>query len=194
LLGATPWRQQVAQIIGIAASACVIGFVLILLNEAWGFGSKDLLAPQATLMKMIVEGVFNAQLPWVLIIFGVILSIMLEILQIPILPVAIGLYLPIHLSTPIMVGGLVRGILDNALKKKPEEQEARTETGILYSSGLIAGEALMGLVLALLAYFDVSTALAEGAVMPSWASLVMFALVTCTLVYYAGAFLGPPIR
>jgi len=103
----------------------VIGFVLILLNEAWGFGSKDLLAPQATLMKMIVEGVFNAQLPWVLIIFGVILSIMLEILQIPILPVAIGLYLPIHLSTPIMVGGLVRGILDNALKKKPEEQEAR---------------------------------------------------------------------
>ena len=185
LLGATPWRQQVAQIIGIAASACVIGFVLILLNEAWGFGSKDLLAPQATLMKMIVEGVFNAQLPWVLIIFGVILSIMLEILQIPILPVAIGLYLPIHLSTPIMVGGLVRGILDNALKKKPEEQEARTETGILYSSGLIAGEALMGLVLALLAYFDVSTALAEGAVMPSWASLVMFALVTCTLVYYA---------
>jgi len=107
LLGATPWRQQVAQIIGIAASACVIGFVLILLNEAWGFGSKDLLAPQATLMKMIVEGVFNAQLPWVLSFRCHTLNNVGNLTNSH-FTVAIGLYLPIHLSTPIMVGGLVR--------------------------------------------------------------------------------------
>ena len=184
LLGATPWRQQVGELIGVVASASVIGFTLIVLNQAWGFGTAEVPAPQATLMKMIIEGVFSANLPWVLVILGVVFAIVLEILQIPVLPVAIGLYLPIHLSTPIMVGGLIRGILERMTRRNPEEQKEKVEVGVLYGSGLIAGEALMGLILALLAYFGVKVALFEEPLWSSWGALAIFVVVMVTLIYY----------
>ncbi|HAR40595.1 MAG TPA: oligopeptide transporter, OPT family [Coprothermobacter sp.] len=185
LVGATPWRQQVGELIGVVASASVIGFTLIILNEAWGFGTAEVPAPQATLMKMIIEGVFSANLPWILVILGMVFAVVLEILQIPILPVAIGLYLPIHLSTPIMVGGLIRGILERVTRKKPEEQKEKIEVGVLYSSGLIAGEAIMGLILALFAYFGIKVALFEEPLWSSWGALGIFAVVVVTLIYYA---------
>ncbi|NPV87903.1 oligopeptide transporter, OPT family [Coprothermobacteraceae bacterium] len=184
LVGATPWRQQVGELIGVVSSAAVIGFVLIMLNEAYGFGSKIVPAPQATLMKLVIEGVFNANLPWVLVIAGAFIAISLELLQIPILPVAIGLYLPIHLSTPIVVGGLVRGILDRVGSKNPEQLKSQVEVGVLYSSGLIAGEALMGLILAAFAYAGVSVALFEAPAWNKWGALAIFLVVAATLAYY----------
>ncbi|WP_018963512.1 OPT family oligopeptide transporter [Coprothermobacter platensis] len=184
LVGGTPWRIEAGMMIGVVASAAVIGFILTLLNQAWGFGTSYIAAPQATLMKMIIEGVFSADLPWVLVIIGVVFAIVLAILEIPIMPVALGLYLPIYLSTPLMVGGLVRAFYDRATKKNPEAQKRGTETGVLYSSGLIAGEAIMGLVLAFCAYFNVHVALFKEPLWPSWASLGMFALITVSLVYY----------
>lgn len=108
IVGATPVKQQVGELIGAIFSGLTIGGVLYLLNTAWEYGGSELPAPQATLMKMVVEGVMDGNIPWGLIFLGVFIAISVEIIGIPVLPFAIGLYLPIHLSMPIMVGGLVR--------------------------------------------------------------------------------------
>ncbi|NMB15171.1 MAG: oligopeptide transporter, OPT family, partial [Gallicola sp.] len=94
IVGATPYRQQIGELIGVFASAIVIGFVLWLLNESWGYGSPELPAPQAILMKLVVEGVMNGNLPWLLVLAGVAIAVLAEILRIPVLPFAVGLYLP----------------------------------------------------------------------------------------------------
>jgi putative OPT family oligopeptide transporter len=112
IVGATPKKQQIGEIIGSVASALAIGGVLVLLNTAWGFGSTELPAPQAALMKMIVEGIMDGNLPWTFVFIGVAIAITLEILQIPVLPVAIGLYLPLELSSTIMIGGAIRWFID----------------------------------------------------------------------------------
>ena len=124
ILGATPVKQQYGEMIGTVVSAVTIGFVLYLLNAAWGFGTPELSAPQATLMKMIVEGIMGGKLPWTLVFIGVFLAIGLEILRIPVMPFAIGLYLPIYLNAAIMIGGVVRMFVDgrkNVDDKKKEE-------------------------------------------------------------------------
>ena len=148
IVGATPYRQQIGELIGVFASAVAVGGVLYLLNSAWGYGGKELPAPQATLMKLVVEGVMNGNLPWALVFAGVFIAIVVEILGIPVLAFAVGLYLPIYLSIPMMVGGLVRLYFD---KKKMDEAERKdkVENGLLYSSGLIAGEGIIGILLAL---------------------------------------------
>lgn len=151
ILGATPKKQQLGEIIGAVVSAFTIGGVLLLLNQAWGFGTTELSAPQATLMKMIIEGVMDGNLPWALVFIGVFVAIVIEILGIPVLPVAIGLYLPLELSTPIMIGGIIRWFIDKKADEKEKNNEANS--GVLFSSGLIAGEGLLGIVLAILAVF-----------------------------------------
>jgi len=182
LVGATPWRQQVGEIIGVLASAIVIGFVLVMLNKAYTFGSKELAAPQATLMKLVIEGIMSGNLPWNLVFMGVATALMLELFGIPALPVAIGLYLPIHLSTPIMVGGIIRGIVDK--KEKNEEiLKEKVEVGVLYSSGLIAGEGLMGIILAAFAYANVDLAL-KNMLLGQWGALILFLLVAWSLWMY----------
>lgn len=182
LIGATPWKQQLGEIIGVAASAVAIGFIMILLNNAYTFGSKELGAPQATLMKLVIEGIMEGNLPWNLVFIGVSSSIVFEVLGISSLPVAIGIYLPIHLSTPIMVGGAIKGLLDIFVKNS-DENKAKTENGILYSSGLIAGEGLMGIVLAGFAAANINFAF-EGAPLGQLGSLILFGLVILSLVYY----------
>ena len=149
ILGATPRKQQLGELLGVLASAIAIGGVLYLLDTAWGYGSAELPAPQATLMKMIVEGVMGGNLPWTLVGIGACIAIVVEILGIPVLPFAIGLYLPIHLSVPMMAGGIVRWFVEK--RKKGDEQKSALENGVLYSSGLIAGEGLVGILLAVFA-------------------------------------------
>ena len=150
ILGSTPKKQQIGELIGALVSAFTIGGVLILLDSAWGFGTKDLAAPQATLMKMIVEGVMNGNLPWSLVFIGIFIAFVIEILGIPVLPVAIGLYLPLELSSTIMIGGIIRFFAD----KKNKESDAGA--GVLFCSGMIAGEGLVGILLAILAVVNVA--------------------------------------
>ena len=150
ILGATPKKQQIGELIGAVISAFTIGGVLILLDSAWGFGTKYLAAPQATLMKMIVEGVMDGNLPWALVFIGIFSAVVVEILGIPVLPVAIGLYLPLELSSTIMIGGIIRHFAD----KKSKESEAGA--GVLFCSGMIAGEGLVGILLAILAVVKVA--------------------------------------
>ena len=147
ILGATPKKQQMGELIGSVVSALAIGGVLILLNSAWEFGTTELSAPQATLMKMIIEGVMDGNLPWALVFIGVFIAIVVEILGISVLPVAIGLYLPLELSTTIMIGGLIRWYVD---KKKGSKKTDDADSGILFCSGMIAGEGLVGIILAIL--------------------------------------------
>lgn len=189
LLGATPKKQQIGELIGIIAAALAIGGTLYLLDSAYGFGTEQLGAPQATLMKMIIEGVMEGNLPWALVFVGVFIAVVVELVGIPVLPFAIGVYLPVQLNACIMVGGLVRLALD---KKKGDEKEKKriTNDGILFCSGMIAGEGLVGILLALLAVIgvdsaiDISEKLKLPAAVSDAASLVVFALIIlCVLKF-----------
>lgn len=168
LLGATPWKQQAGELIGVIASALAIGGVLYLLDAAWGYGSEELAAPQATLMKMIIEGIMGGKLPWTLVFIGVFIAFTLEILRIPVMPVAIGLYLPIYLNFGIMAGGVVRGIMDMRKKTDEETKAKQSGRGVLYCAGMIAGEGLVGILLAVFAVaglnLDISKTLCFGSV------------------------------
>ena len=154
IVGATPAKQQVGELIGVVASGFAIAGVMSLLNKAWGFGSAEIPAPQATLMKMIVEGIMDAKLPWVLVFMGVFLALALEVLRVPVMPFAIGLYLPIYLSCGIMVGGVVRLFLDK-MKEAEAKKKEMISNGTLYCAGMIAGEGLVGILMAVLAIIKV---------------------------------------
>ena len=156
ILGATPKKQQIGELIGIIASGLAIGGVLYLLNSAWGYGSAEVPAPQATLMKMIVEGIMGGKLPWTLVFIGVFLALGLEILRIPVMPFAIGLYLPIYLNATIMIGGIVRMFVDGRKNVDAKTKEAQATDGTLYCAGMIAGEGLVGILLAILAVVNVN--------------------------------------
>ena len=156
LVGATPRKQQIGELIGVAVSAVAIGAILYLLSMAWGgYGSNDLPAPQAILMKMIVEGVMGGNLPWNLVLSGVFIAIVVEVLGIPVLPFAIGLYLPIYLSVPMMLGGALRWFLEKRKYSADKVKDNVVQSGVLYSSGLIAGEGIVGILLAVLAIIPI---------------------------------------
>lgn len=159
LLGATPKKQQIGELIGVIAAGLAIGGVLYLLNAAWGYGGAEVPAPQATLMKMIVEGIMGGKLPWTLVFVGVFLAIGLEILRIPVMPFAIGLYLPIYLNATIMIGGVVRWVLDSRKGVDEKTKTKQSTDGTLYCAGMIAGEGLVGIFLAILAVVGVSDVL-----------------------------------
>lgn len=189
LLGATPKKQQLGEVIGVIAAALAIGGTLYLLDSAYGFGTGQLGAPQATLMKMIIEGVMEGNLPWALVFVGVFIAVVVEVIGIPVLPFAIGVYLPVQLNACIMIGGLVRLAFDK-MKKGEEEKKKITNDGILFCSGMIAGEGLVGILLALLAVFGIDSAIDISgkrnlpAPVSDIASLVVFALIIlCVLKF-----------
>lgn len=148
IIGGTPKNVQIGMYLGIIAAAAVAGAVLLMLNSTYGIGSKDIAAPQATLMSMVIKGVMTGQLPWALVFVGVAIAIFCELSGLPILPVALGIYLPIHLNAAILCGGIVRFLVENKFKKNEERKKTQVEKGILLASGLVAGDALMGIVVA----------------------------------------------
>ena len=186
IVGATPRNQQIGELIGCIVSALAIGGIMYLLDAAWGYGSKELPAPQATLMKLVVEGVMGGSLPWILVLAGVGIAVAVEIIGVPVLPVAIGVYLPIHLSTPIFIGGLLRAFFD----RKGEEGKAITERGILYGSGLIAGEGLIGILLAVFAVIPTSSgksllqAVNLGGILGNAGGVIFFILLLASIVFF----------
>jgi len=185
LVGATPKKQQIGEIIGCIVSAIAIGAIMYLLSAAWGYGSQELPAPQATLMKMVVEGVMGGNLPWTLVFTGVFIAIVVKVLGIPVLPFAIGLYLPIYLSTPIMAGGLLRWFMEKRKYATEKNRNDAVQSGVLYTSGLIAGEGIVGIVLAIFAVVglnvDISGVFSIGRI----GALVCFAVILYTIYAYA---------
>ncbi|MCG0276442.1 MAG: oligopeptide transporter, OPT family [Thermosediminibacteraceae bacterium] len=183
LVGSTPWKQQLGEFIGVLSSGLLIGYVLILLNEAYGFGSKELAAPQATLMKLVIEGVMEGNLPWPLVFTGFAAAAVVELFGIASLPFAVGLYLPIHLSVPIMIGGLIRGFLEKVTKSE-EDLKRRVENGVLYASGLIAGEGVMGIIIAAFVAAGIDIAYGKN-VLGQVGGLVAFIILSLTLISVA---------
>lgn len=191
IVGATPIKQQVGEMIGTVIAAFAIGGVMYLLNSAWGFGSAEIPAPQASLMKLVVEGVMGGTLPWTLIFMGAFIAIAVEILGIPVLAFAIGLYLPVHLSSPIFVGGLVKWYVEKKRKYDNEEQKKSSiQSGILYCSGLIAGEGIVGILLAVFAVFNINTDMSgiygdSFQATGNYVGLIVFGLLIASLFYYS---------
>ena len=190
IVGSTPKKQQIGELIGVTVSAVTIGGVLYLLSAAWPYGSDQLPAPQAMLMKMVVEGVMNGNLPWALVFSGVFIAVVVEILGIPVLPFAVGLYLPIHLSTPMIIGGLVRLYFEKKKEENEKERRRKIENGVLYSSGLIAGEGLVGIMLAVFAVIEIGDRslgdimnLSETVRLGGLGGLAFFAILTASLWY-----------
>ena len=185
LLGATPKKQQMGEIIGVVISGLAIGGVLYLLNAAWGYGGAEVPAPQATLMKMIVEGIMGGNLPWNLVFVGVFLAIALEILRIPVMPFAIGLYLPIYLNASIMIGGVVRMFMDRRKNVDEETKTKQTTDGTLYCAGMIAGEGLVGILLAIFAVFGINVSIGESVNFGNIGGVVLMVIMILCLLKFS---------
>ena len=167
IVGATPKKQQWGELIGVLTSSLAIGGVLYLLPAA-----------QATMMRMIVEGVMNADLPWGLIGAGAAIAIVVEILRIPVLPFAVGMYLPLSLNAGIMAGGLVRLVVEKKRGLSEEKKKAAIDRGILYTSGMIAGEGLVGILLAVFAVVELDlTKLLGGFSLGQIGAILIFLVV-----------------
>ena len=201
MIGATPKKLQVSMIFGVVAISGVIGIIIGVLHEAFTIGSQSLPAPQAFLMKGIVQGILGGEMLWPYVIVGAVLAFVLILINLPVLPVAIGLYLPFTLSVPIFAGGSIRYLTDSFLKKKygnAEEEEISDwelaikqtdvkpnekaiRTGLLFTAGLVAGEALMGVVVAVLVVLGINLALMETA--SWWPGLLVLAYIGLLLAY-----------
>ena len=143
LLGATPWKQQIGEFIGTGAAAFTVAGVLLLLHKAWGFGSDAISAPQAMLMKSVTEGIMLGGLPWGLLLIGVGIAGVIALCRLPVMPCALGIYLPVKLNATIFIGGLLRYFAERHCPKLASR-------GTLFSAGLIAGEGFCGILLAIL--------------------------------------------
>ena len=185
LLGATPKKQQMGEIIGVVVSGLAIGGVLYLLNAAWGYGGAEVPAPQATLMKMIVEGIMGGNLPWNLVFIGVFLAIALEILRVRVMPFAIGLYLPIYLNASIMIGGAVRMFMDRRKNVDEETKTKQTTDGTLYCAGMIAGEGLVGILLAIFAVFGINVSIGESVNFGNIGGVVLMVIMILCLLKFS---------
>lgn len=190
IIGGTPKKVQIGMYLGIMVGCLAAAGTMLLLINTYGIGGDNgIAAPQATLMSMVVQGVMDGQLPWSLVLVGMTFGVMCELMGLPVLPVALGIYLPIHLSSGILVGGIVRLLVEKKFKKSDEAQgKIQVEKGILLASGLVAGDAIMGIVVAVLAALKLSGAVGIGAkIMPAitqnhWTSLVIY-LLFATWIY-----------
>jgi putative OPT family oligopeptide transporter len=191
ILGGTPWKMQVGDLVGVALASLVMFLPLVVLHEGdiktggTGFGGKALPAPQASLMALLSQGIVGGQMAWPLIIVGMLMGLGFILMQVksPML-VSVGMYLPLETTFAIFIGGAIKGIVDrmNARKQHNDAQKARVEnTGVLIAAGLIAGEALIGLLFAGLAFFDIKYASA----LPSIFSFLPFPFGVSLLVFLA---------
>jgi putative OPT family oligopeptide transporter len=189
LLGATPARQQTGELIGVITSAAFVCLTVMLLGQTYGFGSTELPAPQATLMKLVIDGVLQQALPWALVGIGVGIALVAEfVFRIPSLPFAVGVYLPVTTMVPVFLGGLLRGL---AVRRAPDAGEAvaRRDRGVLFGSGLVGGEGLMGVAIAGLAGWAARNEVARWTIGTGWAGeaaeWVAFALFVGLILVFA---------
>ncbi len=175
LLGSMPRAQQIAEIIGVILPSLLVGYIIYAFNDAYEIGSVNMPAPQASLMAMVAEGVISHNLPYGLVGVGMVIGLIMTLLRLQLLPFALGIYLPLSLTTAIMVGGFARAFVDYK-SKAPVSQER----GILLASGLIGGDAFIGIVIALMAVFHYAPLHAQ-AFWPDWVSLLLFGLLSWSL-------------
>lgn len=201
MLGATPKKLQISMTIGVLAISGVVGIVIGLLHKAFRIGSTKLVAPQAGLMAGVVKGVLGGEMLWPFVLAGMVLALVLILIDLPVLPVAIGVYLPFTLSVPIFTGGVIRHLTDRRFRKKfgsaegeeisdwelaikqtgvkPKEKAIRT--GLLFTAGLVAGEALTGVIIAILVVMGINLAIFDSA--PWLPGLLIWIYIAVLLAY-----------
>ena len=184
LLGATPRKQQIGELIGVLTSALFVCLTVKFLHNAYGFGTDELPAPQATLMKVVIEGVLQQNLPWLFVGMGVAIALGCELLRIPSLPFAVGVYLPVSTMMPVFLGGLLRWGAERTSRDK-DQAGARRERGVLFGSGLVGGEGLLGVGIAGVA---VLLQHAPEGLGYAWAGPWAPALGLCALALLTGTF------
>lgn len=185
IVGGTPKKVQIGMAVGAVLSAVAIILVILMLNTAYGIGSEKIPAPQASMMSMVIKGIMTSQLPWTLVFAGIAFGVMVELMGIPVLPFALGLYLPIYLSGGVVIGGIVRVIVDKKFKKNEEQMKEHTEKGLLLASGLVAGDALIGILIAVFAIFKLDTYLQIGPkIIPAIAASPWTSVLLCLLLCY----------
>jgi uncharacterized oligopeptide transporter (OPT) family protein len=150
--------MQVGEIIGVLAAAMVLPVLLMVLNEAYGFGSAELPAPQAGLMALMARGIVGGDMAWPLVIVGMFLGIALILIKAPApMLIAVGMYLPFGTTSAVFAGGLIRSVLDGILARRQAGEVERTKaenSGVLVASGLIAGQSLMAVLLAFVVLYE----------------------------------------
>ena len=158
ILGGTPWRMQVGEIIGVIAAAIALPVLLMVLNQAYTIGSVELPAPQAGLMALMAQGIVGGDMAWPLVIVGMLFGVALILIKAPApMLIAVGMYLPFSTTSAVFVGGIFRTILEWFMKKKEATDAEKTKaenSGILVSSGLIAGQSLMAVLLAFVVLYE----------------------------------------
>lgn len=157
IVGGSPRKIQHGMFISLAIASVAAGATVFLLHSAYEIGKEQVAAPQATLMRLIVEGIMTGKLPWTLVIIGVIIAIFCALANLPILPVALGIYLPLSLNTAIFFGGIIRKLVEMKFKKDELKLENAIERGTLISSGLVAGDALTGILIGIFAVLNIQT-------------------------------------
>ncbi|MEG1255426.1 oligopeptide transporter, OPT family [Clostridium sp.] len=189
IIGGTPKKVQLGMFLALAVAAVFSAFVINMLNTAYGIGSDAVPAPQATLMSMIVEGIMTAKLPWTLVGSGAAIALFCELAGLSILPVALGIYLPITLNATIFIGGCIREIVERKFAKEKERKAEVVEKGTLLASGLVAGDALMGIVVAGFATLNINIAFGKnfltGITQSNLFACVMFLLLGLWIYMFA---------
>lgn len=155
VIGGNPKNVQIGMFIALAVASFAAGGVVILLDKAYEIGSAQVAAPQASLMRLIVEGIMTAQIPWTLVLVGAAIAVFCALTGIPILAVALGIYLPISLSSPVLIGGIIRKFVENKFKSDELRKDNSIDRGVLLASGLVAGDALIGILIAIFAILEV---------------------------------------
>jgi uncharacterized oligopeptide transporter (OPT) family protein len=205
VIGGNPRSVQYGMFFALAVASVVAGAVVLMLNTAYGIGSKEVVAPQATLMKLVVEGIMTAKIPWTLVIVGAAFAVFCALVGISIMPVALGIYLPITLNAAILVGGIIRKLVEQKASKEekrppvsgekppnesgPQLMHPSVEKGILLASGLVAGDALIGIVIAAFAILNIN--IGFGAMLFPWlsasnlVSFIMFILLGVWIYLFA---------
>jgi putative OPT family oligopeptide transporter len=185
LLGATPKKQQMSELFGVFSSAFFIALAVITLGDVYGFGSKEIPAPQATLMQTVVDGVLQGTLPWILVIIGAVFSIAAELFSIPSLPFAVGIYLPLSTMSPVFIGGIIRYFVEKRKQREVENfAEKQTDIGVLLGSGLIAGEGIMGILVASYAFIMESKPAGISYTLSGWSGQLVSFIIFCMLGFF----------
>lgn len=189
IVGGSPKKIQHGMFISLALASIIAGGTVLLLHNAYGIGGEQVTAPQATLMRLIVEGIMTGRLPWTLVIIGAVIAMFSALANLPILPVALGLYLPISLNTSIFFGGIIRKLVEMKFKKDEVDLDTAVERGTLIASGLVAGDALTGILIGIFAALNIQTTFLAGVItndaMRNLVSLAIFVILGLWLYRYS---------
>jgi uncharacterized oligopeptide transporter (OPT) family protein len=185
LIGATPKKQQISEILGALGSAFFVCLAVYFLGKAYGFGGGELPAPQATLMKTVLDGVLDGDLNWALVGIGAAFAVLIFLLKIPPLPFAVGMYLPLYTMTPVFVGGMLRHFIDKKYGSDKDDVKKGKDQGILMGSGFIAGVGILGVIRAIIAVITTKTPTFFTMKYPGgWMGQVVSAIVFSALGWY----------